>query len=145
MTVATSIALADALGVPVTHTFVPMGKDPKSDTFWFVDQSQSNAIGFWRISVEIKQPEAPKPGQSSSERTYRFRIGLHEPILETLSNNSAGLTPSPTVAYIPRSFTEYILSERSSLQNRKDLRKMTYNLQNDANIIAVVENLQYLV
>lgn len=145
MTVATSIALADALATPVVHTFVPMGKDAKNDIFWFVDQSQSNAIGFWRISVEIKQPEAPKTGQSSSERTYRFRIGLHEPILETLSNNSSGLTPSPTVAYIPRAFTEYILSERSSQQDRKNLRKMNYLLQNDANIIAVVENLFYLV
>lgn len=145
MTVATNIALSDALGTPVVHTFVPMGKDGRSDTFWYVDQSQSNAIGFWRVSVEIKQPETPKAGQSSAERNYRFRIGLHEPVLETLSNNSSGLVPSPTVAYIPRVFTEYILSERSSLQNRKDLRKMNYNLQNDANIIAVVENLQYLV
>lgn len=144
MTVAVSIALADALGVPVVHTFLPMGKDA-AGTYWFVDQSQSNAIGFWRISVEIKQPEAPKAGQSSAERNYRFRIGLHEPILEALSNNAGGYTPSPTVAYIPRVFTEYISSERASLQNRKDLRKMNANLQNDANIVAVVENLQYLV
>lgn len=144
MTVATNIVLADAQATPVNHTFVPMGKD-SSGAFWFVDQSQSNAIGFWRISVEIKQPDFPKVGQSAQERNYRFRIGLHEPVLETLSNNSAGLTPAPTVAYIPRVFTEYIISERASLQNRKDLRKMNSNLNADANIVAVVENLQYLV
>jgi len=144
MTVAVSMVLADAQVTPVNHTFVPMGKDPMG-VFWFYDQSASNAIGFWRISVEIKQPAAPKQGESSAERNYRFKIGLHEPILEVLSNNSAGYTPAPTVAYTPRCISEFIISERASLQNRKDLRKMIASCLNDINIVQVVENLQYLV
>jgi hypothetical protein len=145
MSVATNIVLADALATPVNHTFIPIGKDDKG-IFWFNDQSITNAIGFWRISVEIKTPPSIKPGMSSADRSYRVQIGLHEPILETVSNNTvSGISPAPTVSYIPRSFTEYVMPERSSLQNRKDLRKMTSNLNADANIIAVVENLNYLV
>lgn len=145
MTVAVAIVLADAQVVPVNHTFNPIGKDD-GGIFWFNDQSITNAIGFWRISVEIKNPPAARAGQSSADRVYRFRVGLHEPVLETLSNDTAsGIKPAPTVSYIPRSFTEYIIPERASLEDRKNLRKMTSNLNADTNIIAVVENLNYLV
>jgi len=144
MAVATNIVLADALATPVNHTFLPIGMDPSSDAFYFVDQSQSNEIGYWRIGVRIKAPSAPKAGESSKNRVRRIQISLEEPILEALSNNSAGYTPSPTVAYIPRANIEYVLHERCSLQNRKDLRKMSYNLLNDANIVSVVESLTYL-
>jgi hypothetical protein len=111
--------------------------------FWFEDQSQASPIGYWRISVELKRPPIAKPGESSQNRVMRAVIGLHEPILENVSNSTvSGVAPAPTLSYTPRSFTEYVLPERSSLQNRKDLRKMTMNLQDDALIQAVVEDLQ---
>ncbi|DAD52772.1 TPA_asm: coat protein [ssRNA phage SRR7976325_14] len=140
---ATNIVLADALATPVNHTFIPLGRDEKG-IFWFVDQSASNEIGYWKISVDISKPGLARPGESSANRVTRVKIGLHEPILEVLSNNAAGYTPAPTIAYIPRCNTEYVLHERASLQNRKDLRKMSANLLNDANIVSVVESLQYL-
>lgn len=143
MATATDIVLADAQATPVNHTFVPIGLD-KNEVFWFNDYSQVTAIGYWKISVEIKQPSQAVAGESSKDRTYRVRVGLHEPVMETLSNSDSGLTPAPTVAYIPRSFTEYIMPERSILVDRKNLRKMTANLNNDANIVAVVESLQFL-
>lgn len=144
MPAAADIVLADALGTPVSHTFTPIGPDPKSPSmFWFEDQSQASPIGYWRISVELKRPPIAKPGESSQNRVMRAVIGLHEPILENVSNSTvSGVAPAPTLSYTPRSFTEYVLPERSSLQNRKDLRKMTMNLQDDALIQAVVEDLQ---
>lgn len=143
MATATNIVLADAQATPVNHTFLPFGRDDK-DVFWFVDQSQSNEIGYWRISVEIKKPSPARPGESSATRVTRVKIGLHEPILEALSNNSAGYTPAPTIAYIPRCNVEFVLHERASLQNRKDLRKMTALLLADSNVVNVVESLQFL-
>lgn len=141
---ASNIVLADALATPVNHTFVPVGQD-RNGVFWFNDQSQSNAVGYWRISIEVKTPSVPRAGVSASaERAYRYKIGLHEPVLEALSNSSSGLTPAPTVAYVPRAFTEYILAERTSLQERKHLRKMNAGLQADAQITTLVENLQYI-
>lgn len=145
MTVATNIVLADAQATPVNHTFVPIGKDA-AGVFWFNDQSMSNAIGYWRISVDFKYPPAATAGQSSSNRNYRVRVGLHEPILENVTNATvSGIAPAPTVSYIPRVFTEYVMPERASLENRKTLRKMNAALNADANILAVVENLTYLV
>lgn len=141
MSAAVNIVLADAAGTPVNHTFVPNGYD-KDRVFWFVDRSQQNAIGYWKISVESKEPAPATPGTSSKDRTYRIRIGLHEPVLETLSNSTvSGILPAPTVAYIPRVFTEYVLAERTVLLDRQHLRKMNANLQANAQIIDIVENL----
>lgn len=79
---------------------------------------------------------------NSSQRTYRAAIALHEPVLENVTNNTvSGIAPAPTIAYAPRCFVEYVLPERCSLQNRKDLRKMLYNLNNETQLIALVETL----
>lgn len=138
---AVNIVLADALATPVNHTFVPLGPD-RDGVFWFEDQSQANAIGFWRISMQLKRPIPSQAGQNSNQRVYRASIGLHEPILETVSNNTvSGIAPAPTVSYVPRTFIEHVLPERCSLQNRKDLRKMAYNLSNEAQYVAMVETL----
>jgi hypothetical protein len=142
MPAAATIALLDALGTPVNHNFVPNGKDAQN-VFWYVDRSLTNAIGYWKISVEFKEPPPPKAGENSAARTFRVRIGLHEPVLETLSNSTvSGITAAPTVGYIPRSFVEYIMPERSVLLDRQNLRKMTYNLQANTQIIDVVEKLE---
>lgn len=137
---ATNIVLADAQATPVNHTFVPLGPDADG-VFWFEDQSAASAVGFWRISYQLKRPKPGGAGTSAS-RTYRAVIGLHEPVLETVSNNTvSGIAPAPTISYVPRSFTEYVMPERASLQNRKDLRKMTYNLQNESQLVSLVESL----
>jgi hypothetical protein len=141
---ASTITLADAAGTPVNHNFVPNGKD-SAGVFWFIDRSLTNAIGYWKISVEMKEPALAKAGDSSTDRTYRVRIGLHEPVLETLSNSTvSGITPAPTVGYIPRVFTEYVMPERSVLLDRQHLRKMNANLQSNAQIVTVVETLERL-
>jgi hypothetical protein len=138
---AVNIVLADALATPVNHTFVPLGPDAKG-VFWFEDQSQANAIGFWKISLELRRPQAATAGADSAKRSYRAVIGMHQPIQETVSNNTvSGIAPAPTVSYVPRVFVEFVMPERGSLQNRKDLRKMTYNLLNEAQCVALVESL----
>jgi hypothetical protein len=140
---ASTITLADAAGTPVNHNFVPNGKDAKG-IYWFVDRSQSNAVGYWKISVEQVSPPEPKAGISSRDRNFRIRIGLHEPVLEVLSNSTvSGILPAPTVAYIPRCFTEYVLPERMAVLERQHLRKMSANLLANAQIVAVVENLDF--
>jgi len=143
---ATSIVLADAQGTPANHTFAPHGPD-KEGTFWFVDPvgdvSNGNgaAIGAWRVSIQLKSPVAPAAGTNSQTRTYRAVIGLHEPAISATDYGSNGLEPAPTVAYTPRCFVEFVLPERSPLENRKHLRKMVYNLLNNAQVISCVEDL----
>lgn len=140
MATATNIVLADAQGTPVNHTFAPFGT--ADGVFSWVDSSATNEIGFWRISAKLKRPQAARPGQSSANRVTRVTLTLSEPVLETVSNNSAGYIPAPTVAYIPRASVEFILPERGALLDRKNIRKMMALLLADANVVSIVENLQ---
>jgi len=112
----------------VAHTFIPLGPD-STGTWWYEDQTGVASIGYNRISAQLVRASAPTQGSNSGNRVNRVKLGIHTPKTETLSNNSAGLTPPPTVAYIPRCNTEYIMSERASVQDRKDLRKYNQFLQ----------------
>lgn len=142
MAAVANIVLADAQATPVNHTFIPLGPD-SNGVWWFEDQSASTPIGYNRLSIELKRPSNPAPGASAdSSRMCRLKLGIHCPVLETISNNSAGLQPAPTVAYIARASLELMIPERSTLQNRKDLRKYAEKLFADAIVIAAAENLQ---
>ena len=141
---ASNIVLADAQATPVNHTFVPVGRD-NADVYWFEDQSNANAIGFWKISMELKRPAAPAAGTNSDKRTYRAKIGLHEPVLETLSNSTvSGILPAPTVSYVPRAFVDFVLPERAALLDRKNVRKMLASLLVESQLTAMVESLTYV-
>lgn len=144
MALATNIVLADAQATPVNHTFIPIGPD-KNGLFWFEDQSQSTPIGYWKISVESKRPAPAQPGENSAKRVIKVKIGLHQPVLENVTNATvSGVAPAPTVSYVPRTFIEFNLPERSSLLNRQDARKMAANLLANAQVIGIVENLASL-
>jgi len=138
---AASILLTDTQGTPVVHTFVPLGPD-RDGVFWWEDQAHASPIGFWRVSAALKRPPVGAAGATSAQRTYRATIGLHEPILENVSNNTvSGIAPAPTVSFVPRAFGELVIPERSSLLNRTDLRYMFAQLMAEAQIIALCTTL----
>lgn len=141
MSAVSNITLNDAQATPVLHTFVPLGPD-NSGVWWWEDQTGSAAIGYNKISMKLSRPAPATDGQNSGTRAIRVKIGIHTPKLETLSNNSAGLTPPPQVAYVPRVFVEFVMSERASLQDRKDLRKYADFLMAEAQLTDMVENLR---
>jgi len=141
MSAVTSIVLNDAQATPVAHTFVPIGPDAQG-TWWFEDQSASESISFNRISLSLKRASNPSAGSNAGQRMNRVTVGLHTPKLETTSTNDAGLTPPPTVAYILRCNVEFILPDRSNLQDRKDLRKFVDFLMAETQLTSMVENYQ---
>lgn len=144
MAAAANIVLADALATPVNHTFIPQGPDADG-VWWYEDQSGASPIGYNRISCEFRKPKTGTAGESSANRTYRVKIGLHTPKLENTTNSTvSGVQPAPTLSYIPRCFIEFVVPERSALQDRKDLRKFAQFLVADTAIINLVESLQHV-
>ena len=141
MSAVANIVLNDAQGTPVAHTFIPLGPD-QSGTWWWEDQTGTSPLGYNRISMQLVRNTKSAAGSSAGESTSRIKVGVHTPKMETLSNNSAGLTPPPTVAYTPRCAVEFIISDRSALQDRKDLRKYVDFLMAEAQLTNMVENLQ---
>lgn len=135
MAAATNIVLADAQATPVNHTFIPLGPNGTWDMV-FEDQSQASPVGYWRIYVRMK-----RPSEKTAMSNIRVDISLQEPVLEAIAPAASGLTQPPTIAYVPRADLTFAVSNRSNLQNRKDIRKMLGLLVADAQITALVENL----
>lgn len=140
---ATNIVIADAQATPVDHTFIPMGADTNG-TFWWVDQSQTNALGYWKISVSLRRPANPGPGTSASDRNYVAKVTLLEPILANVTNSTVtGVEPAPTLAYATRAYSEFYIPEQGTLLDRKNISKMTPLVLQNAQVMSVIENLAY--
>lgn len=135
-----NIVLADAQATPVNHTFKHTGRD-ESGVHWFTDSSQQNAIGYWKISVSTTQPKPARTGDQSGGRMYKVKIGLHEPILAESGTSSSGYGVAPRVAYVPRSFTEYLIPEETTRLDRDNLAKMTPLLLSNAEMKSLVTEL----
>lgn len=132
-----NIVLADALGTPVNHTFEPARS--AADFAQWEDRSSAYYIGYNKITMQLKRPSG---NQKSGNRNLRATVKIETPKLETVSNSTiSGIAPAPTVSYRPTVTTEYVLPERCALQDRKDVRKMNYNLQGNTFVIDLVESL----
>lgn len=140
---ATNITIADAGSSPVDHVFIPMGADPNG-TFWWVDQSHSNALGYWKIGVSLRRPQQAAPGTSSADRNYVAKIQLLEPVLANVTNSTVtGVEPAPVLAYVPRSYHEFYLPERGGSLDRANISKMSALLLAEPQIKTVIEQLTY--
>lgn len=135
-----SIVINDGASTPVAHTFTPLGKDANGVFFWEqTTPAPANKLGAKRIGYkQTRELDARKQLTSSSKVSYTVMY----PTLETLANNSAGITPPPTVAYLESSRVEFTLAERSLQQERKDTRVLTANLLAHAMAIANVDSLE---
>lgn len=140
MALATNIVIADAQATPVSHTFIPIGPEG-SWNMVFEDQNTPTGaptpMGYWRIYVRVKRPV----NKTVAGQNIRVELSLQEPVLEAIAPAASGLTQPPTVAYVPRADLSFAMSDRSSEQNRKDLRKMLGLLVADTQIVNMVEKL----
>lgn len=141
MSAVANIVLNDAQGTPVAHTFIPLGPD-NNGVWWFEDQTGTASIGYNRISMKLVRPKPAVAGDNSDKRVNRVKVSLLTPKVEALGTADSGYTPSPTIAYTPRCDIEFVMSERSLLQDRKDLRKYVDFLLAETQLTNMVENLQ---
>jgi hypothetical protein len=134
------IVINDGASTPVAHTLSPIGKDDKG-VFWFEQTTPTpvNQLGAKRIGYQqTRVLDANKQLTGSSRASYSLSV----PTLETVANNSAGITPPPTLAYKEVARLSFDLPERSTPQERKDTRVLMANLMASAMMIANVDTLQ---
>ncbi|DAD52738.1 TPA_asm: coat protein [ssRNA phage SRR7976323_3] len=137
---ASAIVINDGAATPVAHTFSPIGKDDKG-VLWFEQTTPAPAtpMAAKRISYTQSRVLAPDKQLTGSSRIVYV---LWVPTLETLGNNSAGILPPPTLAYVEKVRVEYNLAERSTWQERKDTRVLSLNLLGHAMAVFNVDALQ---
>ena len=140
MGAATNIVINDGAATPVAHTFTPIGKDEKG-VLWFEQTAPApvNPLGAKRIGYRQSRVLDPK-GQLTGRS--KVVLTIYIPTLETLGNNSAGITPPPTVAYVEESRHEFTLPERSVKQERKDTRVLAQNLLGNAQVVLAIDDFQ---
>lgn len=128
-----AISLPDAATTPVTHVYSPMSV--KGDTGSWANQAPSLPIGFETIGCTLTDP-------SGSVSVYRQNTAMRLPVLKTTTDT--GGNSVTTVDYWLEANVEFKLPARSTLQNRKDLRKLFVGLLGDAQVVSQVENLQHV-
>lgn len=119
-----NMVIADAIGTPVNHTFVPVSNG--NGLFVWQDQSAASnplgvPVGFNQISAQGQMSKDVNAGRGKFALDFRYIM----PTLETVSNSTqSGILPAATWAYDCAMFCKFVFSARSSLQNRKDVLKM---------------------
>lgn len=124
-----NLTLDDGQSTPVTKTFSP--RQAKPIAIW-KDLSSGIAIGAPTITLSVRET-------ASSTRVEK-RISL--PVLETVSGSDGGYTPSPKVAYTLLSKEEFVLPNRSTYGQRKDLRAFSANFLADTVMVNAIDYLE---
>lgn len=143
MSTAANIVLADAASTPVNHTFTWSGVDRNGVSHWVDRVYSSQPIGYWTITMSQRDPvrRAQGPGDAANG-VYRDVITLAIPVLEVVSNSTiSGIAPAPTISHVERVRIEFISPERSTKETRQHARKMAMNLLANAQVLALVEDL----
>jgi len=133
MSAITTIVINDGAVTPLAHTFAPNGNTGTEATY--VDRATGISIGFPTLRTGLLQAGVKQPLNK-----VRFRLAV--PRLEVVSGSSdAGFTPAPRLAYLCSVDCTMIFHERSTVQDRKDIRLLFRNLLADATAIDLIDNL----
>lgn len=114
MTAFAAITVADGKATPVNHVFSPVNIDALGIAKW-ADRIGGISIGFPVITLSVREP-------SKTSRNYKVIRKIVFPILEVTSPSTAtGIQPAPTKAYELSNHSEWVLPERCTEADRKDL------------------------
>lgn len=129
------LTINDGAATPVAHTFSPNPDINSSLPVW-VDRSGGIAMGYPKISLSVRNP-------TKASRTYKVTLKIATPIMETVSASTAsGIPPAPVVSYTPLCNVEFVLPERSTLQQRKDLLAYVKNTLANAVMTSAVQDFE---
>lgn len=133
----------DGAATPVSYQFAPLGPDDKG-VQWFEQTAPvpTNGQAAARFSASLKR--AIQPGGKLTGIS-RVEFALWYPTMETVSTSDAGIAPPPTTAYTCAVRGSYLLPERSTKQERKNLRVLySKTIEGNASIVSMIDDLQNL-
>lgn len=136
MAIRGNISLSDAASTPVVHVFYPTEK--AGNIIFWKDRTQGIAAGQPTLSVSQRPSSKQAP-------TYKMLWRLDVPTLEQSSpSTGSGYQPAPKVAYTNTFEMTFVMHERATLQERKDLLAMARDLIDEAIIAAEVQDLDLI-
>jgi phosphoribosylformylglycinamidine (FGAM) synthase PurS component len=128
----TSITIKDGASTPVDHVFSPTRIDA-NNIATFQERVSGVPIGYPTITWSLR---APTKGSS----TYKVTGKLTQPKVIDVTDTS-GKTVK-TVDYVNLATVDFVFSEKSTKQERKDLRTLMSNLLINAVMAASADDLE---
>jgi hypothetical protein len=126
-----TLTLTDAAGTPVNRSFGSTQSSPDLTVWKDYATNSGYPVGAGVASLSVKE---------NASGTVRVLGKLVLPTLETVSGDTdLGFTPAPSKAFEVIGDFEMVFPNRSSLQNRKDLKAMLIDFMGDAIVTAAVE------
>jgi hypothetical protein len=137
MGIRANITLTDATPVtPVNRVYSPTQSG--DGLIRWQDRTQAVFVGQNRLTVSQRLAD-------KQAKTNKFVFKLETPILEQTSpSTSTGIQPAPTVAYTPVVTAEFVLPDRMTLQERKDLLAQFRDLVAEAIVTNMVHDLDLI-
>jgi hypothetical protein len=127
-----NVVINDSSATPVAKTYVPVSNS-NDLTVWRENAAAGSLAGQPQIRLTSKlNPQAS--GMS------RMRITVDLPAESALGTSDQGYKAIPKVDYICRATVDFILPNRSSAAQRKDLRVRLQNLLANALIVDAVDS-----
>jgi hypothetical protein len=127
-----AIAIQDGASAPVTHTFSPTKIDANGIAT-FEERVSGVPIGYPTITWSVR---APTKGSS----TYKVTGKLTQPKVVDVTDSS-GKTVK-TVDYTNLATIDLVVSNKSTKQERKDLRVLVANALNNALLVTSADDLE---
>lgn len=131
---ASTFLLSDGKATPVVHTFNPAKPDKSSAQVWEEKSSTGVILGSSYLKVDVTRPREAAAMQ-------RVRVNLSVPTLVT-STPPGATAPITSVDYTNYASFELAYSQKSTTQDRKDVRSMLIDLLQEAQFIAIHDNLE---
>jgi hypothetical protein len=129
------LTLNDGAAAPVAHTFNP-APDIMTNLARWVDRSGGIALGYPAITMSMRNP-------TKVSRAYKVTLKVVTPVLEVTSpTTTTGIQPGPTLSYNLICNCEFVLPERSSLQQRKDLLAFVKNYLANSVVTSAIQDFE---
>lgn len=136
MSAIAAITLTDGAATPKNRVFAPTKKEGQVAIYH--NRESGIVVGFDALTSQVRPAD-------SKAKTTRLTYKLATPILEQTSpSTSTGIQPAPTVAYTLIGTIEFVLPERCSKQDRKNLRTMMTDLLQEAVIVEAVDDYNFV-
>lgn len=131
-----AVVLANGEATPVNKTFDPV--NIIGDVAKWADRSSGVALGYPTITSTVRPPVS-----GAQSRNNKVTVRIVTPVLEVTSPSTAtGIQPAPTKAYDLTCEMSFILPERCSLAERKNILAFAKNLLGHATVQNAVWNLE---
>lgn len=135
MSAIANIVLADGQATPVNHTFAPVNINQVGTAKW-ADRSGGIAIGYPVVTLNVREPQKGSP-------LFKVSMKVVVPTLEvTAPSTATGIQPAPTKAYDCLFACDWILPERSTQQERKNLLAYVKNLFAAGVVTSAIQDLE---